>query len=62
MSPKRHLRGRQIFRIVVEQLHAIGMTSYPDVSSVRVNRQVIDQSVQLQRLSNAEEKQEKKRS
>lgn len=58
MSPKRHLRSRKIFRIIVEQLHPIGMTSCPDVSSVRVNRQVINQSVQLQSLSNTEEKQE----
>lgn len=60
MSPKRHLRSRKIFRIIVEQLHPIGMTSCPDVSSVRVNRQVINQSVQLQSLSNTEEKQEVK--
>lgn len=59
MSPKRHLRCRKIFRIIVEQLHPIGMTSYPDVSSVRVNRQVIDQSVQLQRLHRKNKTQKK---
>lgn len=59
MSPKRHLRCRKIFRIIVEQLHPIGMTSCPDVSSVRVNRQVIDQSVQLQRLHRKNQNTEK---
>lgn len=60
-SPKRHLRGRKIFWITVEQLHPIGMTACPDVPSVRVNKQVIDERVQLQRLSNTERKQEKER-
>lgn len=59
MSPKRHLRCRKIFRIIVEQLHPIGMTSCPDVSSVRVNRQVIDQSVQLQCLHRKNQNTEK---